>query len=69
MSRGVCSSLSVLSKNDSPLHAACQTGCKQIVQLLLDNKVDYNQRNKSGNTPLHVACENGNSTWSFIAAK
>jgi hypothetical protein len=43
-------------ENDSPLHAACQTGCKEIVQLLLDKKVDYNQRNKSGNTPLHVAC-------------
>ena len=32
----------------------------KLVQLLLDNKVDYTQRNKSGNTPLHVACENGN---------
>ena len=40
----------------SALHAACEGGNPRIVRLLLENKLDIDQRNKMGETPIFNAC-------------
>ena len=43
----------------SILHWACQRGCLDVVELLLQYSVEVNQEDGSGNTPLMEACKNG----------
>jgi ankyrin repeat protein len=46
--------------NASLLQLASEKGCYDIVDLLIKYKADVNQRDCFGNTPLMVACRNGN---------
>lgn len=41
------------------LHLACERGCSDMVDLLLDYNVDVNQADCRGNTALWQACRNG----------
>ncbi len=43
--------------NEHILHAACLRGNRKILGLLLEAKVDVNQKNKDSHTALHFACE------------
>lgn len=43
----------------SVLHLACQRGCLDVVELLLQYSVEVNQEDASGNTPLMEACKSG----------
>jgi ankyrin repeat protein len=48
--------------NDTLLHSPAWYGDVEMVQVLLDYKVDVNTRNEDGETPLHVASYSGCST-------
>jgi ankyrin repeat protein len=41
---------------DSVLHLACKKGSFLIVNLLLDHYCNVTLKDKSGNTPIHIAC-------------
>lgn len=41
------------------LHLACERGCSDMVDLLLEYNVDVNQTDCRGNTALWQACRNG----------
>jgi ankyrin repeat protein len=41
------------------MHVACKEGHLECVQLLLEQGGSLNQRNKVGNTPLHMAARHG----------
>ena len=46
------------SKQEYPLHIACRTGCSlEVIELLA--RCDVNRQDEAGNTPLHIACQNG----------
>ena len=42
---------------DTPLHRAAFWGYTEIVELLINNEVDVNAKDKYGCTPLHDAAE------------
>ena len=44
----------------SILHLACEKGCRDVAELFIRHKADVNLRDGSGNSPLIVACINGN---------
>jgi len=45
------------SDGGTPLHQACQIGCVEMVNALLELGADINnQENFYGNSPLHIAC-------------
>lgn len=43
----------------TPLFAAVYRRHEEVVEFLLNKKVDVQSKNKYGNTPLHVACASG----------
>ena len=43
----------------TPFIEACKKGSQAIVQLLINHKVDVNETDCNGDSPLHVACANG----------
>ena len=45
--------------NGNALHLSCFYGCSEIVDDLLDFKIDTNQRDDFDNLPIHVACIGG----------
>ena len=48
------------SKQEYPLHIACRTGCSlEVIELLA--RCDVNRQDKAGNTPLHIAFQNGST--------
>jgi ankyrin repeat protein len=40
-------------RGEAPLHTAAGAGCKEVVELLLDNAANINTRNQSNFTPVH----------------
>lgn len=50
----------VAGTGDNALHAACEQGHAEIVELLLKAGADPNFRNKNFHTPLILACKAGN---------
>lgn len=42
---------------ETPLHLACEKGCKELVQFLLEQGVPVNHANCDGETALHLACK------------
>jgi len=51
----------------SSLHLACFLGFFDIVEYLVENKADINQKNINGKSPLSIAAENGHlSVVSFL---
>jgi len=44
-------------EDNSPLHIACQYGCTDIANLLIEKGMDINSVNQHKWTPLHMACE------------
>ena len=48
------------SKQEYPLHIACRTGCSlEVIELLA--RYDVNRQDEAGNTPLHIAFQNGST--------
>jgi|LakMenEpi03Aug12_release.lakeMendotaPanAssembly.Ray.scaffolds.fasta_scaffold356995_2 ankyrin repeat protein len=45
------------SYGDGPLHFAVLSGNQEIVQLILDRRLDVNSKNFDGKTALHLAAE------------
>ena len=43
----------------TPLHAASASGCLSVIQHLLEMGADASAVDMEGNTPVHVACLNG----------
>ena len=53
------SSMALLEDGSTPLHAGCQEGHEECVELLLGAGASVVARNADGATPLLIACENG----------
>ena len=47
------------SEGNSPLHVAAEVNDVDIINLLIENKVDVNARNNTQQTALHLAAQNG----------
>ena len=48
------------SKQEYPLHIACRSGCSlEVIELLA--RCDVNRCDEAGDTPFHVACQNGST--------
>jgi len=47
----------------TPLHAACQKGYQKCFELLLASHANKTQCNISGNTPLHICCQEENEAF------
>lgn len=47
-------------KSNTPLHQAVKFNNKTVTELLINNDADFNSVNNNGETPLHIACFNGN---------
>jgi len=43
----------------SVLHLACERGCVDVVELLIQYNADVNMKDNHGNTPLMEACKHG----------
>ena len=55
---------------DIPMHACARGGSVAIAKALIDKGIDYNERNKYGIEPLHIAAENGRKDFvEFLLAK
>lgn len=44
-------------QNSMPIHMAIKSGDVDIIQLLLENKIQLTLTNTYGETPLHIACK------------
>lgn len=51
---------SFVIKKSNVLHSAAESNSFELVKYLVDKKVDINRRTHSGQTPIMVACANGN---------
>lgn len=55
-------------RNDTPLHRLATTGRVEIMRLLLEGntKPEVNCVNSEGSTPLHIVCEDENSSCALL---
>ncbi|KAJ3452272.1 no mechanoreceptor potential c isoform d-related [Anaeramoeba flamelloides] len=44
--------------SETPIHIACQVGNMEIIQIMIQNNVDFNIKDENDMTPLMVAAEN-----------
>ncbi len=51
----------------TPLHRAATLGHSAIVLCLIERKAQVNLKDKQGNTPLHLACENDQVGLTFLS--
>ena len=51
--------------DNTPLHAATESGGEKSVKMLLDKRADVNARNEYKRTPLHLAAWNGHNGYVY----
>ncbi len=57
---GLGATINPTSQKETPLHAACKHGSKEIIDFLLEKGAAVDAVNCKGQTPLHCAAEHGN---------